>query len=376
MRLAGPALVERVGPVRIQRLSWAALLASLVNLTLFNLYQVWIAFPHKLVESDFRIWYAAASIGPRWGWSHLYDSDLMRQAVEAVWPGSRYLPFANPPPAAWIILPFTLLPFGAALTLWTVLSVALLIALSQVFAPKDLGSRAAFALSALAFLPTFVMVEAAPLSPVVLGAVGACTLLLWRGHHLWAGVALSLIAVKPNIAVLVPVALLAAGYLRVFVAWLTATVLMLLISVLTIGSHGVISFFAVNVSFIRDDYYLTFSLTQVLGGSVQYAIAAVAIVGIALFAAYRRRVEPGIAIAAGVVGSLLINHHLTPADFTLLLIPIWIVMAISPPIYLRLIAGLLWAAGWTSSLGLAWPVAAMEVLLLVGFAVPAKRAAA
>jgi hypothetical protein len=339
------------------------------------MYQVWVAFPRKLVESDFRIWYAAASIGPQLGWSHLYDIDLQRRAVESVWPGSRYLPFANPPPAAWIILPFTLLPFGAALALWTALSVALLVAMSQAFSPKDLWARAAFALSALAFLPTFVMVEAAPLSPVVLGAVGACTLLLWRRHHIWAGVVLSLIAVKPNIAVLVPLAILAAGYLRVFVAWLGATVLLIVISVLTIGPQGVISFLAVNVTFISYTYYLNFSLTEVLGGTVQYAIAAAIIVGITLVAAYMRRTEPGIAVAAGIIASLLINHHLTPADFTLLLIPIWIVMAISPPMYLRLIGALLWAAGWTSSLGLAWPVAAMEVLLLVGFAVPVKRAA-
>jgi hypothetical protein len=35
----------------------------------------------------------------------------------------------------------------------------------------------------------------------------------------------------------------------------------------------------------------------------------------------------------------------------------------------------LWVAGWTSSLGLAWPVIAMEALLLVGLVISGLRQA-
>jgi hypothetical protein len=150
---------------------------------------------------------------------------------------------------------------------------------------------------------------------------------------------------------------------------------MLVISVLSIGSQGVLAFIALNVAFIAEAYHLTFSLAQLLGGTTPYAIAAVVIIGLALTAAYVKRSDSGIAVGAGVVASLLINHHLTPADFTMLLIPIWIVMSIPLPIHVRLIGGALWAAGWMSSLGLAWPVTAMEILMLVAFVVPARRAA-
>lgn len=377
MRLIGAAVVERVNPERRERWFRISLATFLAYMTIFNLYQAWSAFPHKFIESDFRIWYAAAEIGPRWGWSHLYDLDIQRVAVHSVWPGSLYLSFANPPPAAWVILPFTLLPFAVALALWTVLSVALLVAVSQAYAGPEQWSKAVFAMSALGFLPTFVMVEAAPLSPVVFGAAAACALLLRRGREIPAGLVLSLIIVKPNIALLVPVAILAAGHVRALVAWLAATVLMGLISVVTIGTTGVLSFIAVNLSLYEEAYHLNYSLADLLGGAAPFAIAAVVTVALLLVAAYtNRRSAPDVCVAAGIASSLLVNHHLTPADFTLLLIPVWVVIAMASAPYMRVIAFALWAAGWASSIGFAWPVAAMELVLLLGLAVPRRRVAA
>ncbi|MGH7763851.1 MAG: glycosyltransferase family 87 protein [Candidatus Dormibacteraceae bacterium] len=377
MRLTGEAVVERVSPERRQRWFKIALATFLGYLTLFNLYQTWAAFPHKLVESDFRIWYAAAEIGPRSGWSHLYDTDVQRMAVQSVWPGSLYLAFANPPPAAWVIAPFTLLPFGVALALWTVLSVALLVALSQAYAAPGHWSKAVFAMSAVGFLPTFVMVEAAPLSPVVIGAAAACALLLRRGREIPAGLVLSLIIVKPNIALLVPFAILAGGHLRAFVAWLGATVVMGVISVAMIGTHGLLSFIAVNITYVGETYHLNYSLAALLGGTAPYSAAVVVIVVLALIAAYMNRtLAPEVCVAAGLTASLLINHHLTPADFTLLLIPVWIVIAMKPPPHMRVLASALWAAGWASSIGLAWPVAVMELGLLLGLAIPRGRVSA
>jgi glycosyl transferase family 87 len=377
MRLTGQAIVDRLGAGRLQRWYEVAVITFLADLVLFNLYQVWIAFPAKLIESDFRIWYAVATIGRHQGWSRIYDAGLQRAAVEAVWPGSLYLPFANPPPAAWVILPFTLLPFGPALALWTALSVGLLLALSQAFARPDPWSRTVFALSALGFLPAFVMVEAAPLSPIVFAGVGCCAILMKRRRHVLAGLVLSLIAVKPTIAMLVPIAILAAGYLRVFIAWLASTAALTVASVLSVGTQGLLSFIALNLAYFRDDYHLTYSLSQLLGGEDAYFVAVVVVIVLTLVAAWLLRSgEPGLPVALGVTGTLLINHHLTPADFTILLIPIWIVMSMSPPIYLRVTACALWAVAWTSSLGLAWPVAAMELLLPLVLVAPRLRSAA
>lgn len=360
-------LHTRVAAWDRKRLLQASLITVLTELTLFNLYQVWSAFPRKLVETDFRIWYAAASIGPHSGWSHLYDTAYQMAAVEAVWPGSRYLIFANPPVAAWIVLPFTLLPFGAALALWTLLSLAVLIAISQAFSSESLGWRVIYALSALGFLPTFVLVEAAPLSPVVFGAVGAAALLLIRRHELAAGAVLSLLMVKLNIALLVPLALLAAGWWRTFAAWLVASAVLGLVSLAAIGKQGLLQFVELNTSLFPDTYHLNYSLATLLGSPMAWAVSAgVTVAVIAAIGWWSRGRGPQVPIAAGIAGTLLINHHLTPADFTMLLLAVWLVFDVRRLPWLRLLAGGLWVAGWTTSLGLAWPVAVMEVLLLVG----------
>lgn len=297
----------------------------------------------------------------------------MRLAVEMTWPGSRVFPFPNPPPAAWLMLPFTLLPFGAALFLWTVLSLALLLALSQVFAPRWTWARIAFALSALGFLPVFVMVEAGPLSPPVFAGIAGCVLLLRQRRQVLAGLALSLIAVKPNVAVLVPLALLVAGHRRAFTTWLAATSVMVVISVVTLGSHGVVAFAAVEGEYASMGNYLTFSLVDLLGGSSAYLIAVPTIVVITLVAARRTMAsDPGLALSAGVLGSLLINHHLTPADFILLLLPVWIGVAQARPPQLRVVAALLWAAGWMTSIGLAWPVVVMELAYIAVLILPSR----
>ena len=355
----------------MRRWSIAALLTFLADLTLFNVYEVWVAIPRKLVQSDFRIWYSAGLIGSRWGWQRLYDFDMMRRAIDLVWPGSGVLPFPNPPPAAWLMVPFTRLPFGPALFVWTLLSLVLVVALSQVFAPPSSWARAAFALSVLGFLPVFVMVEAGPLSPPVFAGIAACVLLLRRGHPVAAGLILSLIIVKPNVAVLVPLALLFAGHVRAFTAWLAATSVMVVISVLTLGQHGLVGFVAVEMQFGGLGDYLTYSLADLLGGSLAYAIAVPVIFALTLVAArVRRSSDPGLALSAGVLGSLLINHHLTPADFTLLLIPVWVGVAQAQPPHRRLVSAGLWAAGWTSSLGLAWPVAVMELAYIAALILP------
>jgi hypothetical protein len=356
--------------VRATRLYFAVVLTFLGDLTLFNLYQVWVAFPHKLVESDFRIWYAAGLIGRRGAWADLYNLDVQRRAVAEVWPGSLYLPFANPPPAAWLMVPFTLMPFGAALLLWTLLSVALIVGLSQLLASRGTAARFAFGLSAVGFLPVFVMVEAAPLSPVVIAAVAGCLLLLRRDRQVAAGLVLSLLIVKPNIAVLVPLAILAAGYVRAFGAWLAGTLAMGLISAVTVGVSGLDSLVGVNVTYWVDTYHVTYSLAFLLGSPAAYLVAVLVVTLLTLLAARLGRRDAAIAVAAGVAGSLLINHHLTPADFTILLITVWVCVAPGQPLYLRVIGVVLWLTGWASSIGLAAPVAIAELALLVALTVP------
>jgi hypothetical protein len=362
--------LDRIGPERKSRWARAALITALADFTLFNGYQVWHAWPQKLAETDFRIWYSAASVGVHSGWNHLYDLTYQQSALEGVAAGSLFEVFGNPPIAAWIIAPFTLIPYPAALALWSVLILFIVVALSQGFAPGGRATRLACALSAIGFLPTFVMMEAAPLSPVVVGAVGLCALLLLRGKDLAAGAVLSLIMVKPNIALLIPLTLLVAGWWRVFLAWFVTSVALGLLSLAAIGTSGLLGFISVNLTYFQETYHLNYSLEVILGSPAAWEVAVVLVLALALVAAWMSRGGgPEIPIVAGIVATLLINHHLTPADFTMLLPAVWLLLRTRPEFTMRILGGTLWAVGWMSSLGLAWPVAAVQALVLGALAI-------
>ncbi len=344
----------------------AAAIVALAELTLFNLYQVANAIPAKLSESDFRIFYAVALIGPRWGFDRLYDPDLQQQALQLVWAGTQWVPFINPPFVAWLLLPLTALPFGAALAVWTVFSLAAVVASSQLLSPPGVPNRAAYLLSALGFLPVFVMVEAAPLSPLVLGSLAGAWWLLRRGHERAAGLALVLILVKPNLGLLVPFALLAAGYWRAFAVWAAASLVLALACAASLGGHGLDAYWSLGRAMWDSSRFLNFSLAP-SHGPLWWPVVAMIAAATVVAARVNRSQAPEVAIAVGVAGSLLVNHHLTPADFIVLLVPIWLLFRNPRQIPLTVILVLGWLAGWFSSTGLAWPVLTFEGVLLLYF---------
>ena len=140
-----------------------------------------------------------------------------------------------------------------------------------------------------------------------------------------------------------------------------------LVSLAAVGREGFLQFVQLNTDYLRDTYHLNYSLATLLGSPAVWAVVALATVAVTgAIAWWRRGQGPQVPIAAGIAGTLLINHHLTPADFTMLLLAVWLVLDTRPRPWLIVIAGGLWLAGWTTSMGLAWPVAAMEALLLAG----------
>src|SRR5207237_5932479 len=95
--------------------------------------------------------------------------------------------------------------------------------------------RAIHGVGAGALLPVFVGVLFGQVSLVVVAAVAVSWWLLSRGRPWLAGLALSALILKPQIAFLVPLALLLAGYGRVFLAWLSASLPVAAITLLATG---------------------------------------------------------------------------------------------------------------------------------------------
>src|SRR5258708_8943186 len=105
------------------------------------------------VRNDFRLAYAAANVGFRSGYSHLYDLAAQRLAIESLGPGFNPQPFISPPPLAWLATPLLLLPFQAALIVWTLLLLAALGLTWYLLAPGHGRARAAHLVLLLGVFP-------------------------------------------------------------------------------------------------------------------------------------------------------------------------------------------------------------------------------
>jgi hypothetical protein len=179
-----------VGSALSQRPRWfAAALVAVASVALAHYVQVWAVVPASLAPtSDFAGTYVASTLIRSGHPAQIYDAAAERQAlVQSGAPiGHDNIPFENPPAAAVIAVPFTLLGAGAAWRAWSLLQLAL-VALSLVLvarsSPWPVGfpklSRAAVVLVALACFGTGLLFLEGQWDGVsVLGLAGAYA--LWR----------------------------------------------------------------------------------------------------------------------------------------------------------------------------------------------------
>jgi alpha-1,2-mannosyltransferase len=139
-------------------------------------------------------------------------------------------------------------------------------------------------------------------------------------------VALAFLAFKPQVAFLVPVALLAAGYWRVVAAWLATTLALAGLSFIAVGTAG---FAGIRASLSR---------AQGLGGPLQVSVwhvvpsvaiaALVAAAGLCLMVviAYRSRHTPQTPIAVGLLATMLVSPYVNYYDLAALVLAAWLVL--------------------------------------------------
>jgi hypothetical protein len=231
-----------------------------------------------------------------------------------------------------------------------------------------------------ALTPWWVM-HAVHLGQVV-PLVAAGIVVAWRlardRHDIVAGVALSVVFLKPNTTVLVPFALLVAGRLRTFSAWAGAGVAVAAIAWLTMGSSGVSAYIGQLTAPLPAGAN-SLTLEGALGVTGAAALGLrILIVAASLAAAYRLRRSPGLAIAAGTLGSLLVAPYLHGSDLCLLGVAAWIVWEERPALAWRIpiAAGWVVASPFVASSGVSlglnrWPM--VELALLVALVVEAWR---
>lgn len=327
---------------------------------------------YKLPQPDFYVYYLAAQLGRAQGWAAVYDPAVFLPPVTASI--GKPLPYLNPPELAWLVTPLSLLPYSLAGWIWTGILLAAFVLVWYVAAPGRGPLRLIHGLGAAALLPVFVGVVFGQVSLLVVAAVALAWWLLRDGRPWLAGLALSALILKPQIAFLVPCALLLAGYGRVFLAWLAISIPLALVTLLATGS-GVF-------------HRISESLRLVSGvpGPIQSSLlrqlplpaailGIIAVLGLSAYILWRNRGNgPSWPIAIGLLGSVLVSPYVNFYDLSALVLAAWLILRTNPPRW-----------QWAMTLGMyvplygapIWPLATLTCLCawLVSLAVERPRAA-
>ncbi|MHB8612253.1 MAG: glycosyltransferase family 87 protein [Candidatus Dormibacteraceae bacterium] len=351
---------------------WSGLAVVVVALVLDVLHRS----PHMGI--DFHTYLAAAAVGLQQGWSHLYDQALVAIQQKRLVPSQWSQPFLSPPTVAWLVAPLTLFPYWTAFGIWAVFTF-MTFAIALVWSGVSAGtSRWMLAVGALA--PWWVVhaVNLGQVVPLVAAGVVVAWRLLRDDREIATGLVLAVIFLKPNTAVLVPLALLAAGRYRAFGAWLGAGGVLGVIALLILGPHGVSAYIdQLRAPLPSGAEALT--LKGALNASgVFAAVLRLVIVGLVLATAFKLRASPGLALPVGVVGSLLVAPYLHASDLCLLAAAAWIVWEERKSAAWRgaIAAGWVLASPFLVRAGLSpgltrWPL--IEFILLLALVVTAWR---
>jgi hypothetical protein len=335
----------------------------------YDLYQWVAAYASDHFHNDFTFYYAAARIGLTNGWPKIYDLGLQQAQLSAMGSGitiaglARYI---SPPPVAWLALPFTVLPYAAGYWAWSALLLAAL-ALTWLWVAPEVGrARVIFMIAALGWLPVIYGLQLGQPGLLVAAGVAGSYALLRTNRPLLAGLALGALAFKPQLAFLLPLALLAGRQYRAFAGSVIALGGLALLSVIALGPGGVGAYvdrlnFASSVPVNRE---LTLGCRP----------AEIFIAAWTMLVVYRVRAR-GIEwiYACALAGGMLATPYVHLDDLAMLGVAAWLVLRTEVPgwTWLCVLAGVLVIEG-TPIWGPV-PVLAAEVGALALLSLPALR---
>ena len=260
----------------------------------------------------------------------VYEPERLAALEQAVNPGPpRFYAWAYPPSALLIVYPLAWLPYLAALAAWLALGLGLYLRVLWRILPRPLALW-----SGLAFPAVFICVSFGQnglLTTALLG--GALTLL--TEAPVAAGVLIGVLTFKPQLGLLIPLALLAGGHWRAIAAAAVTAIALAALALLLFGADTGAAFLA-QLPFARAmletpfvPYFKMqsmFAAARLLGGGVTTAYLAQAVVTLAAGAvtvwAWRRPGAPDLKHAILVTAGLLATPFVFAYDLTLLALPI------------------------------------------------------
>jgi hypothetical protein len=356
-----------LGPVAQRRLR--ALLAGI-----FLPFAAWTLLPlladvwWQPRANDFRLYYKAAQLGVRYGWSHLYDLSLQSAMLKDLF----FQPYLNPPAMAWLVLPLAYLPLFTARVIWTGLLLVALVAAWWLLRPAGERPRVFWLLGFLALFPASFSLGIGQPHALLLLAVALAVRLRERGHPGWAGAVLAAFWLKPQLAFLLPVALLAARQWRMLFGLGVAGGLLGVAQLVALGPSGIQQWLQVLQLASTWDLQRRLSLAGVVPGPV-FQVLRVVVVGLLLLASVGDSRNRNHALVAAPLASLLVTPYSGFQDVAVLAGVAWIWLRESSSWGVR--AWLL--AGWVAAeFTLVWgpyPIVGYELAWMVVLAVLGYR---
>ena len=317
-----------------RNLAIAAGAVAAILFAAFDLYQWAQAYASDNFHNDLTFYYAAAKIGLSHGWQSIYDLRLQQEALDAL--GSRIqiaelARYISPPPVAWLAVPLTLLPFQVAYFVWSALLLAALGWTWYLAAPGTGRIRLVHLAAAVGWLPVIYGLQLGqPSLFVTLGVAGSYALLR-RDRPFLAGLALGALVLKPQLAFLVPAALLVSGRYRAFWGSVVAVGAFALVAALVVGPDGISTYqerlsFAAGVPVNRE-----LTIAALIGNIpvARVVQALLAIWALALGYRLRGRGHEWVFILA-LVGGLVASPYLHLDDLVMLGLAAWLYLRTSP----------------------------------------------
>jgi hypothetical protein len=260
-----------------------------------------------------------------------YDVDVQK-AAEVAALGHNFegqYPWIYPPTFLLVAAPLALIPFVPAYAFWVFATFPAYVAAVRAI----IGSRAGILLACAypGILSNAMVGQNGFLTAALLGGF----LVTLERHPLIAGVLVGLLAFKPHLGILIPLALLVGGYWRAIAAAIAVVALTAGASVLAFGRASWIAFFdalptatQATLADGRGDVgklQSVFTFVRWLGGSealawTLYGILAAA-VAIAVCVLWRTKVSYEMKAAALATGALLATPYLYLYDLVVLAVP-------------------------------------------------------
>ncbi|TMC88229.1 MAG: DUF2029 domain-containing protein [Chloroflexi bacterium] len=288
-------------------------------------YDLWLWLTNYAADNfhnDFTFYYAAARLGLQHGWARLYDLGLQQQQLDAIESHitvAQLARYVSPPPLAWLVIPLTPLPYQIAYWAWSAVLAGALVLAWRLTAPDQGRASLIFLVAAVGWLPVIYGLQLGQPALLVAAAVACCSWLLRHDRPLAAGAVLGFLVLKPQLALLVPPALLVMGRWRAFAGAAVATGLLVVASLIALGPQGTETYlarlaFASGVPENRSQTLAAWIPNLELTRAVQAVIAAWT-----LALVYRlRRGDARMPLSVALVGGLAASPYAHYDDLTML----------------------------------------------------------